>query len=493
MEINKEEPQIKNMSTDFKRNLLNFFDKRSTQYGSNMILLIVAVLGILILVNYIARKEVTRIDLTKNKQYSLSDQSKKILNQVKDEVIVTAFYTESNGARQDLKDLLKEYSSINPKIKLEFIDPEKKPAEAKKYGVTHDGSIFLERGSVKEEANSATESDLTSGLLKIVKNERKKIYFLTGHGEKEITGSDTKKSYAIVKNELEKQIYEVLTLNLITDQKIPDDATVIITAGPSVPLADQELKLLASYVKDKKGKLLIMLDPKVETGKDIKMGEFLKEYGLAFQDGLVIDSEKSFWGDIATPVITDFTNHQITQEQKLAFFNGVANAYQAEKVPENYEVTELAKSSATSWLEMNAEQKEVKYDKDKDKMGPIAVMSLAKGVVPTDQASQDGQVAQNNDNSRIVLIGDSDFALDSFLSTDQGLFNRDLFINTVNWLAAEEELISILPKEEAKAEITLAGRQSYYIFYGTVLAMPILVAVVGIAVFIKRKKKTKRS
>lgn len=466
----------------------DFFDKRSTKYGTNTILLIIAVLGIVVLINYIAQKEVYRIDVTKNKKYSLSDQTEKVLNKLNEDVQVIAFYTDNSPERQTLRDLIKEYSAKNSRIKLEFVDPEKNPGEANRNQVSRYNTIILKKGEKKEEITSATESDLTSGILRLIKDETKIVYFLTGHGEKETLGTDEKKSYNLIKTELEKQIYQVNSLSLITDQKVPDDASIVVIAGPTIALDDREKEALKTYINDRKGKVMFMLDPLAETGNDLKMGEFLKEFGLNYNHGIVIDPKANFWGDVATPLVTDFTSHQITEGQKVAFFAGSAEASRAESVSEKWSVTELGRTSGSAWLETNTVEKAVKFDDGSDKKGPISILAVAQEADPAGLKNEENK-DQNKEKARVVLIGDSDFALDIFLSTDQGQFNRDLFVNIINWLEAEEDLISILPKEESTKEVTLTGNQQKIIFYGTVIGMPVIVGIAGIVVFIKRKKK----
>ncbi|MBU1119122.1 GldG family protein [Patescibacteria group bacterium] len=471
---------------------IGFFDKRSTQYGTNSILLIVAVLGILILVNYIAQKEVYRVDVTKNKQYTLSDQTKNVLDQVDEEIKIIAFYTDSTGAKQEVQDLVEEYKALNSNITLEFIDPDKNPGTARQYGISRYNAIIIEKGDKSEELSSATESELTSGILRLVKDDTKKVYFLTGHGDKSVTSTEQTKAYGMIKNELEKQIYTVEELSIISTQGIPEDAAVVILAGPTVEISDKEKEVMRDYIVNRKGKVLFLFDPLIDTSAGLNMGDFLNEFGLAYKDGVVIDQAQGYYGDALTPVVQKdgFESHQITQKQELVYFPGVSNAGKAESVPEGWAVTELARSTATSWLESDTTKTEVGFGEG-DIEGPVSLIAVAQEVVPTDQKEGE-ESSDDKDSARIVLVGDSDFALDAIIGSDIGLFNRDLFLNMVNWLTADEDLISILPKEAVTSEVALTGTQSKVIFCLIVFGMPAIFVVVGIVVIVRRKRKSNK-
>lgn len=462
-----------------------FLGARQTKFGSNTLVLILALLGILILVNYIVRKEsgTLRYDMTKNKQYTLSDQSRKVLKNIKDDIKITAFFQSDNPGRAQLENLLDEYRAKNSHIKFEFVDPDKTPTKAKEYGITRYGTIIFEKGDKKEQTTGFTESDLTSGILKLNRDKKKVVYFTTGHKEKDISKTD-EKGYSTIKSTLEKEGFEVKILNLVTSSNVPDNASVIIIAGPQKAFLDKEREVLKKYLNEKNGKLFALIDPRKEIKEDIKFSDFLNEWGITLTDGIVIDPSKAFFGDVAAPVVEKWESHQITEGLSAAFFPGVQMATKNEKAPENILTSDLGKTSNDSWLETNLGTEKVKYEADTDKKGPISIGAAAHKTTTVKEGDQDVV----KEGLRVVAIGDSDFAVNGFESF---LGNQDLFINSVHWLAQEEELISIRPKEEDKRTVALTGTQGRVIFYTTVVIMPLVIIGIGIYVWMRRRKRRK--
>lgn len=473
MEKEKKSIKIKKFFSKFAK----IFSLRQTKYGTNTLVAILALIGILVLLNFIAKKENIRWDLTKSKKYTLSDQTQEVLKRLDKEVKVTAFYQTGNPEKEEVENLLKEYQEKNNKIKVEFIDPDKKPAIARQYGIERYGTIIFESDGKKEQAIAATESDLTSSILKLTKKEKKKIYFLEGHGEKDIENMD-QDGISTVKLSLEKEGFEVAKLSLLTKPEIPQDTSVLIIAGPEKKLLDKEKEAIEKYL-DEGGKLLLLLDPKSEIKEDIGFSEMLKKWGILWDRSVVIDPEQYFWTDVSAPVIIKWETHQITAKLSSAFFPGVSEVAPAKDAPADITVTSLAETSKDSWLERDVETKQVKFDEKSDKKGPISIAC----VVQKEKSEGEKEGAKK---TRLVVVGDSDFIQNGF---SEALGNQDFFLNSVDFLAEEEELISIRPKEEEERTVALTGRQAQMIFYTTVFGMPACVIFFGILVWIKRRKK----
>ncbi len=498
--MNKKDEKKQETATEkseMKKKQFSFFDKRSTQYGSNMILMVIAVFGVLVLVNYIAGKELPRTDLTKDKQFTLSDQSKKIIADISEPIKVTGFFEASSQQKSIVEDLLTEYSAENSNISVEYVDPDKAPAKVQQFGITQYNTLVLEKGDKKELVTTSAESDITSAMLKLARDERKKVYFITGHGEKEINGTDQNTSYALIRAELEKQIYDVAEISLLSGAGIPEDADVVIVAGPKNRINDDEVDILRKYIHEQHGKILFLLDPLLDQGSDldaeigIGLTTLLSEVGIEYGDGLVVDRVGNYFNDASTLVVekNKYARHQITQGLERILFPVTSKASQSEKLPENWTVTELMTSTVDSWLENNKTETTAAFSEVEDEKGPISIGAVAQEVPPTDE--KDTEDGLSEEKARVVVIGDSDFPVDPFVNPSLGVYNADLFVNTVNWLAAEEELISILPKNPTPSEITLTGTQSQIIFYVTVIGMPLIVGVIGFILIFKRKRKRK--
>ena len=175
---------------------------RSARFGINSATSVLLLIGILAFVNYLGAQHVKRVDMTTEKIYSLSDQSTSVAQQIKDDLRIKAFYP--GGDYAPARDLLNLYKDKNNKISFEFVDPDKQPQVAQQYTVsaygeyqnpmTGDsfryGTLILEMAGKTERIEKQTEplreEDLTNALMKLVKGEKKTIYFTEGHGEKNI-------------------------------------------------------------------------------------------------------------------------------------------------------------------------------------------------------------------------------------------------------------------------------------------------------------------
>ncbi|NQU99469.1 MAG: GldG family protein [Parcubacteria group bacterium] len=476
----KSEDKKNDMLKKVGEGIKHVFGMRQTKYGTNTAVAILALLGVLVIANFIAKKENVRWDLTKSKKYSLSDQTKKVLDRVDQDVQITLFYQASNPEKANAENLLNEYKELSGHIQTEFIDPDKNPAEAKKYEVDRYGTVIFEMGEKKELATMASETEFTSSILKLTRDEIKKIYFLGGHAEKDIEGMD-QSSYSTVKSSLEKEGYEVAKLSLLTKPEIPEDLSVLVIAGPQKKLLPKEKEVIEKYVDDG-GKMLLLVDPKSEVKADTGFSSFVSKWGVHSDRHVVIDPKLYFWTDPSAPVINAWATHQITEKLSAAFFPGVGEMSAASDAPAEYVVTSLAGTSPDSWLEMSIEKKEVEFNEDKDKKGPISVAVAVEGTSTSEEESEEA----NSKNTRLIVVGDSDFAVDGFADS---LGNQDFFLNSINYLASEEDLISIRPKDEEERTVALTGGQSKTIFYGTVFGMPVVVIIAGILVWLRRRKK----
>ncbi|NQV13709.1 MAG: GldG family protein [Parcubacteria group bacterium] len=468
--------------------LLKFFGMRQTKYGSNALLAVVAMLGILILVNYIARKESFDWDLTKNHKFTLADQTEKVLQGVEEEIKVIGFFRGGNPAQEEVKGLLEQYRNQNSNITVEFIDPDTKPTVAREYGIERYGTLVFEKGDKREQSLTTTESDITSSILKLTRETQKKIYFLTGHKEKGL--KDVQETgYSVVNTLLSKEGYEVAELSLVATREVPEDAAVLVIAGPQDKILDEEKEIISQYL-DNDGKLLALLDPVVPgQGKASNLEDLLQKWGVTTKEGVIVDPKEYFWTDISTPVVKEWQTHQITDGLQPAFFPGVKSVGEADEHPENTEITTLASTSDNSWLEKNLSSQEAKFNEDIDEKGPLPVAVVVKGVVNNKEGEENTEEDQES-KTRLIVVGDSDFASSMF---SDALGNFDFFINAVNWLAEEEELISIRPKEEVQRTVTLTGSQTKLIFYATVVGMPLIVIIIGIGVWLDRRKRKKQA
>jgi len=454
---------------------------RQARYGSNAVIMSVAFLGIVALLNFLGVRHAKRIDLTAEKQFSLSAQTTQVLADLKDPVHVTAFFQQTDSRRQNAEDLLKEYAARTDKFTYELIDPDLKPALARQFQITSYGTLVFQRGDKTQNITGLQEQDFTSAIIKVSQDKSMVVYFVTGHKERDPQSSD-QGGYSQISGLLQKDNYAVKLLNLAVTDTVPSDAAVVVLAAPQLPLVNEELQRLTDYV-DKGGKLLVMSDPKLPD----PLGDRLTKYGVAFRNDAVIDPSSSFFGDVGSPLVSRYPFHQITKDiGGLTSFFPLARTLDlpADK-PADVIVTPLIQTSPDSWGETDFQNQKVRFDNGKDTKGPLTIATvIEKG--GTNAPANNGET--QSPKARLVVIGDSDFVSNGVLQSVQGAFgNTDLFLNAVNWLAEEETLISIRPKPPAQHSLILTRPQSNFIFVVTTILIPALVLILGGFIWWRRR------
>lgn len=458
------------------------FKRRSFIYSSNMLLVVVLVLAILVLVNTFLARHHYRVDFTASKLHSLSDQSVKVVKALKNDIIIKAFFREGNYGRGSIENLMKIYAYQSPKLKVEFIDPDKNPGLVKRYEVTQDGTTILESGDKDSRITSATEEDITNAIIKISREKKKTIYFLEGHGEETIAESGDN-GYSTVKGELEKMGYEVKKLALALSANFPADCDLLVVPGPKKALLPNEVDTIKGHI-GRGGRVFFMLDPETDPG----LAPLLADYGLKIENDLIVDTvSRLLGGDYFMPVVSEYEYHDITKSFRYAtFFPFARSIEEADKKPDGATVTVIARTSPNSWSERQLDQKEVKFDKDKDKQGPISLAVVetlkAKGTETKDVPPAEKPAGEKE--ARLAVFGDSDFAANRYYGLSG---NGNFFLNTVNWLTEEADLISIQPRTSSPRTIQLSPSQGRLLFFVSVILLPLAVLVLGIFVWLRRR------
>jgi ABC-type uncharacterized transport system involved in gliding motility auxiliary subunit len=458
---------------------------RRLRLGTNVVIAVIAVCGIIAIVEAISLRHSYRFDLTANKRHSLSPQSQQLLAALPQAVKATAFYQDTQAGRENAKDLLDQYAYFSQQFIYEFIDPDRNPGLAKRYNITSYGTIVLESGDKEEKVLTADEDNLTNALLKVIREGKKVVYFLEGHGEHSIENSE-RDGYAEAKRAIESQNYEVKAVNLFTAGRLPDDATIIIIAGPRKDLLDAELAEMTRFI-ERGGKVLFMLDPEGPAG----VATYLRNYGIEVVEGVVVDLVSRLFGaDYLMPVITSYEQHPITKNFDIASFFPLALALKTTPtMPERVSAQLLAQTSPNSWLkrDMNELKAELQAEgrpllnEARDEKGPVAVAAVATVTLLRQGASE-----PSTKNARIVVFGDSDFASNNYLNLSG---NRDLFLNTVSWLAEEENLIAIRPKDSGQVFHPVTADQERLIFWLSMIALPAAVIGSGMAAYVWRRQR----
>ena len=465
-----------------------FFSKRSTKYGTNATVTAVLMLTILVMLNFVASRHNYRIDTTKARQFSLSKQTIKILKNLKVDVKATAFFKSDAGQR--MRDLLEEYAYHSKKFKYEFVDPDKKPAIAKQYGITSYGTTVIEGLGKVEKINKVSEQDITNAIIKVSRKGKKIVYFTEGHGEKDIDvqlqqnrGAD---GYALAKKAIENENYEVKKILLASEKKVPSDCKVLVIAGPQTDLLANEKDMVQEYLK-KGGSALIMVDP----SPSASLADLVSPWGIEVNNDVVLDFSgvgQLFGAGPAIPIAIKYGKSPITEG-----FQNVMTAYslaRSLKIKKEHDsginFIELVKTGANSWgetdLQLFYKERKVGYDEGKDKRGPLTIAIVATKKVENDTI--DG-ISGEKRKTRLIVFGDSDFATNGWFHFQR---NGDLFLNAISWLAEEEDLVSIRPREPEDRRVTLTKAQSRKIFWLGVILFPMAIVGAGMVIYIRRRK-----
>lgn len=456
--------------------LKDFSRRRSTRFGANSLLMVILFLGILGIGDFLFSRHHLRLDLSEGGQFSLSPQTITVLKDLKKDVRMTAFFQEGSGSRAALKDLVDSYRYRTQKISVEFIDPDRSPAIAKKYGITAYDTTVLESGSQEATVRNPTEQELTNALIRVTREGKKIISFVEGHGEHPV-GNQEKDGYSLVKDSLEKEGYGVKSLLLLQEGQVPQETAVVVAGGPQKPFLPHEISALETFLSGG-GQLLLLLDPETKQN----LGGLLSAWGITLDKDIIIDPfSRLFGGDYTVPIVNTYPTHPATQEFNLATFFPLASSLTFDPAKEkDFLFSPLAQTTPNSWGEKNLDllltRKVAQNNPQEDRQGPL---TLAAAVTFKKEGTS------SSERARFVVIGDSDFAANgSFHFSGNG----DFFLNVVSWLAQEEDLISIRPKETKGGPLFLSAQQGRVLLYFPVIILPASVLIVGLTIYRKRRR-----
>lgn len=484
------------------RDLLAFFSRRQAREGMVATSGVALALGILVAANYILSRQNVRWDLTAAQQYSLSDQTRRVLEELDAPISVLVFAREAEFP--GFRDRLDEYAYVSSQVNVEYIDVDRSPVRARQYEVQAYGTIVFEYEGRVERTTSNSEQELTNALIKAVEGEERTVYFVQGHGERDPEGDD-RDGYRAARDALGRDNFRVETVVLAQTGEVPADATVLVVAGPSTDLLPAEADLLRDYLEGG-GKLLLMLDPP-DTEDDPPRPNLLAlagEWGIELGTDVVVDASgvgQLLGTDASVPVAATYPPHAITADFNLLTAFPLARSVRP--VPGGVSGRTgvvVVETGARSWAEADLSQLatgEVTLDEDAgDVPGPVPIATVVSQIVEEPESADDGEDAEEDADgaaggagdtdaddddppleARLAVFGDSDFASNSAVGI-QG--NRDLALNTINWLAQQENLIAIRPREPEDRRITLTADQQARVYWLTLLLLPGFIAGAGI-------------
>jgi ABC-type uncharacterized transport system involved in gliding motility auxiliary subunit len=472
------------------REILAYFKTRQARYGTLAAFSIFIALGILVAVNYIGKRENKRWDFTASKQFSLSDQSRNYVSKLDAPLAVHVFDKDLNF--QQHRDRLKEYEYNSKQVKVEYTDPDKNPAAAQQAKVEQYGTIIFDYKGRSERITADTEQDITNAIIKVVSGQQKKVYFTDGHGEKDTTSSE-RDGYNTIVQALGRENYTTDKLVLAQKGAVPDDATVVVVAGPKTDFFPQEIDALKAYLA-KNGKLLLLLDPpsRADSQPLTNLITLAHDWGINVGNDVVVDVSgmgQLFGASEAVPVAAQYPSHPITDRFRVMTAYPLSrSATPVEGGVNGHTALPLVNTSDRSWAESDVQgllaAKKIELDPGKDKPGPITLASAVTGATPLDPAKPPEKPEGPKPEARLVVFGDSDFASNSVLGIEG---NRDIFMNALGWLSQQENLISVRAKEPDDRRLTLTATQQNNLTWLSIVIVPAVIFGTGVYSWWRRR------
>lgn len=471
-------------------------------FGLNTAAALALATALAVMVNYLAHRHYVRGDWSRSKFYQLSDKTRTLLDSLSNRVDVVVFFQPDHALFEDVRNLLAEYSYVSGNVHVERVDPNRDLARAEELARRYEVNdlnvvVFSYEGRTKfVTADELTDLDyagmlsgeapqptsfkgeliFSSAIQSIVQARQPVVYFLRGHGERDINDRDPYSGYSSLAQQVRRDNADVKDLVLGEARGIPKDADAVILPGPTKTLAAQEIELLRNWLAGG-GRLMVLLD----TGPSAGLRPLLEGWGVRLEDDVVVDPTRTLSGlDL---FVDDYGSHPITRNLRnvtSVFYlprSIEPLAPPAGGVPADQpKVTALARSSADSWAESDLEQKPMKFDASRDRRGPVSV-SVAAEKGPVQGVDVDIRP------SRLVVFGDTDFLSNGALSGG----NVDLFLSALNWLLEREQLMAIAPKPLDETRLVMTEAQVRRLFWMVVVILPGLVGVVGAGIWLQRR------
>jgi ABC-type uncharacterized transport system involved in gliding motility auxiliary subunit len=450
---------------------------RQTKYVGYATTYILIILAVLVVANFLANRYNKAFDATANKRFTLSDQTKKVVGDLKQDVTIQ-YFDQATGMTAG-KDLLDRYAMLSPKVHVEYIDLLKKPQLARAANISREGTAVVNLGSKKEEAKTFDEEGVTGALIRTLKGGERTVCVASGSGEHRIDDS-TSDGFTDFQTLVTKDNYKVKSVSLLEKAEVPSDCTVLVIGGPSGDYIQPAVDATKKYVEDG-GRALIMLDPPLKIGrKEISDNDaltaMLNDWGVSAEKNLVLDDNpvsQLLGVGPEVPLITSYESHPIVND--LA---GKATGFPVARSLEikdgaKAKLTKLFATSKNSFATYDLHSAEIKVDPAKDKKGPFAL--AAAGTLDT---------GKQNSQGRFVVVGNSRWASNSFLRFNG---NRNLLLNMLNWLSSDEDLISIRPKEQEDRRINLTRAQFLTLRAVSQFILPLIVVLGGVMVWWRRR------
>jgi ABC-type uncharacterized transport system involved in gliding motility auxiliary subunit len=443
---------------------------RQTRYGAYVALYLIVIIAVIIAANWLADHHNKSVDVTANKQFTLSDQTKKVVGNLKQPI--TVYYFDKTDQYERARDMLDRYKNLSSKIKIDYVDPDKNPLVARAEGMHNYGDIVVDNGVKKETATALTEEQITGAIVRDLKNGSRNACFVQGSGEHSLDDTG-REGYSTFKDALEKNNYKTRSISLIEKPDVPKDCNIVVIGGPKRDYLQPALDALKTYVTGG-GRLIVNFDPVLsmpdqKLGDTPKLAELVQQWGVTPNNNVVLDlgAASRLFGQLS-PVVGTYEQHPITRVMgDNATVFPLARSLDVKSPAEK-----LFSSTADSYGLTNPKASITQADLDKAAKGPFVLGAAAT-------------IGSGNNAARVIVVGSSNWLGNQILSAP--IANRDLALNMMNWLTSDEDLISIRPREPEDRRLHITGSGMRVLFLTSVIFLPLFVILSGVSMWWKRR------
>lgn len=468
------------------KSLVAFFGERRGRQGANAVFVTLLFIGMLIIVQAISMRNTYRRDLTSNKRFTLSKQTTSLLAQLDGEIVLTAFLRKHSNAWMRAEALLGMYANAGRNVRYELVDPDEKPHVAERFR-GKSGQVVVDYNDNRRKAEEVSEESLTNALLFASRERRKAVYFVTGHDEKRLEGSEGT-GLKTARQALENTGFITRELSLVELDSIPGDCAVLVLAGPKKEYLQSEVNLIEDYL-ERGGRAFFLLDPlwPISRLKPVLARYHVEPHDYILLDEVVVVDAGDEVFDATYTKVRTYGPHPITRGFQSITIFPVARPLSI--VPNegdgSVEAQYLAVTGKSSWGETDVPsfRRGSATRDDLDIEPPLAVAAVSVRTNRPRRAGHDNSAREVI--SRVVVVGDSDFATNRFYGL---LGNSDFFLNSVEYLAEDEVVVSIRPKKGLGDRVFITASQGRLIFVLCLVLLPVMVASMGGYVLMRKRK-----
>mgnify|MGYP001813699868 FL=1 len=467
-------------------------DQSRLQLATQKIIFLLLFISSIGMLAWVSNHYSYQFDLTANKRHSLSSNSVNLLNTLDGAVTVHA-YTTDDVTRQAINEIITRYQRIKTDFRLRLLNPDIDIEQVQKDGVVMNKpfAFVIHYNGRMEHIDSLSEQSISNALLRLNRRENQQVVFLSGHGERDIDGTDNR-AYATLKSQLSDMGFNLQTVTLL-ENSLPENTRLLVVAAPANPYLAGEVEHIVKYI-DAGGNLLWLTDP----GELFGLDKIATSFGLQLQDGIIIDNNTELRQTLgiehpAIIPVTEYFPHIITNTIRYNTLFPLARGISPlsnDNTVNNWQAEALFNSTGKSWSEAGGLKEEMVFNTSEgDVAGPV---TMAVALHRPRSSRIDGvQAGQHDDatasgSQRMVVVGDSDFLSDTYIGAGA---NLNLGLNIFNWLIGDDDFISVEVKPAADTKLILDEAQLVIIGFGFFLIIPIVLLVIGFRIWYVRKNR----